>query len=126
MTLGDADYEVCFNVQNRTQSLPHVKSSPPSRLKPPTRPKYNANPDQFAAQAYTAVYLFAEAAKHASLGFSDIAKDRDVLKAALEKVSLDTPLGRFSFTSAHDVHQPIYVVAMDGSGGFTLVDTLQP
>jgi branched-chain amino acid transport system substrate-binding protein len=88
--------------------------------------KYNANPDQFAAQAYTAVYLFAEAAKNATLGFSDLAKDRDALKAALEKVSLDTPLGPFSFTSAHDVHQPIYVVVMDGSGGFTLVDTVQP
>jgi len=88
--------------------------------------KYNANPDQFAAQAYTAVYLFAEAARHATLTFNDPAKDRDALKAALEKVSLDTPLGPFSFTSAHDVHQPIYVVAMDGAGGFTLVDTVQP
>ncbi|MEA2566441.1 MAG: branched-chain amino acid transport system substrate-binding protein [Actinomycetota bacterium] len=88
--------------------------------------KFNAYPDQFAAQAYTAVYLFAEAARHASLGFSDVAKDRDALRAALEKVSLDTPLGPFSFTSAHDVHQPIYVVAMDGSGGFTLVDVVHP
>ena len=88
--------------------------------------KYNTNPDQFAAQAYTAVYLFANAAKQASLSFSDVAKDRDALKAALEKVSIDTPLGPFSFTSDHDVHQPIYVVAMDGAGGFTLVDTVQP
>ena len=88
--------------------------------------KYNANPDQFAAQAYTAVYLFAEAAKHATMTFSDVAKDRDALKGALQSVSLDTPLGPFSFTSDHDVHQPIYVVAMDGSGGFTLVDTVQP
>ena len=74
----------------------------------------------------TAVYLFANAAKQASLSFSDVAKDRDALKAALEKVSIDTPLGPFSFTSDHDVHQPIYVVAMDGTGGFTLVDTVQP
>jgi branched-chain amino acid transport system substrate-binding protein len=88
--------------------------------------KYNTNPDQFAAQAYTAVYLFANAAKHASLSFSDVARDRDALKVALEKVSINTPLGPFSFTSDHDVHQPIYVVAMDGAGGFTLVDTVQP
>lgn len=88
--------------------------------------KYNADPDQFAAQAYTAVKLFAAAAAKASLTFSDPAKDRDALKAALEKVSIDTPLGPFSFTSGHDVHQPIYVVAMDGKGGFTLVDTVQP
>lgn len=88
--------------------------------------KYNADPDQFAAQAYTAVKLFAAAAAKSTLTFSDVAKDRDALKAALEKVSLDTPLGSFSFTSAHDVHQPIYVVAMDGKGGFTLVATVQP
>ena len=88
--------------------------------------KYNTNPDQFAAQSYTAVYLFAEAIRNATLTFGDLAKDRDAIKAALEKVSLDTPLGPFSFTSAHDVHQPIYVVAMDGAGGFTLVDTVEP
>lgn len=88
--------------------------------------RYNTNPDQFAAQAYTAVKLFAEAARKASLTFSDVAKDRDAIKATLEAVSLDTPLGPFSFTSSHDVHQPIYVVAMDGKGGFTLVDTVRP
>ena len=88
--------------------------------------KYNADPDQFAAQAYTAVYLFADAARHASLTFSDVAKDRDALTTALQSVSIDTPLGPFSYTSDHDVHQPIYVVAMDGAGGFTLVETVQP
>ncbi|GAC1372290.1 MAG: ABC transporter substrate-binding protein [Actinomycetota bacterium] len=88
--------------------------------------RFNAPPDQFAAQAYTAVLLFAEAAKNSHLTFSDVAKDRDALRAALEKVSIDTPLGPFSFTAEHDVHQPIYVVAMDGSGGFTLVDTVAP
>ncbi|HEU5002658.1 MAG TPA: ABC transporter substrate-binding protein [Actinomycetota bacterium] len=88
--------------------------------------KYNANPDQFAAQAYTAVELFAAAAKKASLKFTSVAADRSALKNALGSVSLDTPLGPFSFTSDHDVHQPIYVVAMDGKGGFTLVSTVQP
>lgn len=88
--------------------------------------KYNSDPDQFAAQAYTAVELFAAAAKKASLKFTSVAADRSALKTALEGVSLDTPLGPFSFTSDHDVHQPIYVVAMDGKGGFTLVSTVQP
>jgi branched-chain amino acid transport system substrate-binding protein len=90
------------------------------------RARFSADPDQFAAQAYTAVYLYAEAFKNAHLTFTDVAKDRDAIKVALESVALDTPLGHFSFTANHDVHQPIYVVAMDGKGGFTLVETVQP
>lgn len=75
-------------------------------------------PDQIAAQAYSAVLIYAEAAKLANLTFTDIAKDRDSLRSALEKVSIDTPLGRFSFTSQHDVHQKVWINAMDGKGGF--------
>ncbi len=88
--------------------------------------KYNQNPDQFAAQAYTAVYLFAAALKSANLTFTNLAADRTAIRNALEKVSIDTPLGPFSFTSTHDVHQPIYVVSMNGAGGFNLVQTVQP
>jgi branched-chain amino acid transport system substrate-binding protein len=88
--------------------------------------RFNTDPDQFAAQAYTAVLLFAEAARKSTLTFTDVAKDRDALKAALPTVSLNTPLGPFTFTADHDVHQPIYIVAMDGKGGFTLVSTVQP
>jgi hypothetical protein len=32
-----------------------------------------------------------------------------------------TPLGPFQFTPNHDVKQTVWVIAMDGSGGFTLV-----
>lgn len=83
-------------------------------------------PDQIAAQAYTAVKIFAEAAKNANLTFSDVAGDRTKIRDALAKVSLDTPLGQFSFTGQHDVHQPVYVIAMDGKGGFSLVNTYPP
>ncbi|HEY8739635.1 MAG TPA: ABC transporter substrate-binding protein [Candidatus Dormibacteraeota bacterium] len=82
-------------------------------------------PDQIAAQAYTAVKIFAEAAKAANLTFTDLAGDRTKLRDALAKVSVDTPLGQFSFSSQHDVHQKVYVVAMDGKGGFSLVNTYE-
>jgi branched-chain amino acid transport system substrate-binding protein len=78
-------------------------------------------PDQIAAQAYTAVIIFAEAAKNANLTFSDIPKDRDSLRAALEKVNIDSPLGPFSFTAQHDVHQKVWINAFDGNGGFVNV-----
>ncbi|MFN2464654.1 MAG: ABC transporter substrate-binding protein [Candidatus Dormibacteria bacterium] len=80
-------------------------------------------PDQIAAQAYTAVKIFAEAAKNANLTFTDLPGDRTKLRDALAKVSIDSPLGQFSFSSRHDVHQTVYIVAMDGKGGFTLVNT---
>jgi branched-chain amino acid transport system substrate-binding protein len=82
-------------------------------------------PDQIAAQAYTAVLIFAEAAKNAKLTFTDIAKDRDSLRAALEKVKIATPLGPFSFTSQHDVHQKVWINAFDGKGGFVNVASFE-
>ncbi|MBN8870570.1 MAG: ABC transporter substrate-binding protein [Solirubrobacterales bacterium] len=88
--------------------------------------KYGEAPDQFAAQAYTGVKLLAEAAEDADLGFDDLAADRKALKASLEKVSEETPLGQFSFTPDHDVNQPIWIVAMDGKGGYTLVEKVNP
>ncbi|MBN8868230.1 MAG: ABC transporter substrate-binding protein [Solirubrobacterales bacterium] len=92
------------------------------------RNKYGEAPDQFAAQAYTGVKLLAEAADDADLSFeeSDIASDREALKSALEKVQEETPLGEFSFTPDHDVVQPIWIVAMDGNGGYTLVQKVNP
>ncbi len=86
------------------------------------REAYGTDPDQFAAQAYTGVQLLAEAAEDADLGFEDLAADREALRAALEKVKEETPLGEFSFTPDHDVRQPIWIVAMDGKGGYTLID----
>jgi branched-chain amino acid transport system substrate-binding protein len=88
--------------------------------------KYNADPDQFAAQAYTGVLIMADAAKRANLGFSDVAADRQKLRDALEQTNIQTPLGPFQFTANHDVHQTIWVIAMDGQGGFTLVTSVPP
>ena len=82
-------------------------------------------PDQIAAQAYTAVLIYAEAAKNANLGFTDIARDRDSLRSALEKVNIASPLGQFRFTSQHDVHQKVWINAFDGKGGFVNVSSLE-
>jgi len=88
--------------------------------------RFGADPDQFAAQAYTGVLILADAAKRADLTFTDVAADRTKLRAALEKTNIETPLGPFQFTAAHDVHQTIWVIAMDGQGGFTLVSSIKP
>ena len=79
------------------------------------------DPDQFAAQGYAAINILADAAKRANLTFSDLAGDRDKLRTAMETVNIQTPLGPFQFTSTHDVKQTVWVIAMDGKGGFTLV-----
>ncbi len=88
--------------------------------------RYGETPDQFAAQAYTGVMLLADAAEEADLNFDDIASDRQALKKSLAAVSEETPLGQFSFTPDHDVSQPIWIVAMDGKGGYNLVEKVNP
>jgi branched-chain amino acid transport system substrate-binding protein len=89
--------------------------------------KYGNDPDQFAAQGYASILIYADAAKRANLSFGSVASDRDSLRSGLEMVSnLDTPMGPFTFTSTHDVKQTVWIVAMDGSGGFTLVATIKP
>jgi branched-chain amino acid transport system substrate-binding protein len=87
--------------------------------------EYNKDPDQFAAQGYTAIKILADSAGRANLSFSDVAGDRDKLRAAMESVDIQTPLGPFSFTSSHDVKQTVWIIAMDGSGGFTLVHEIK-
>ncbi|MGA8921691.1 MAG: ABC transporter substrate-binding protein [Candidatus Dormiibacterota bacterium] len=87
--------------------------------------EYSKDPDQFAAQGYSAIKILADAAKRANLTFTDLAGDRDKLRAAMETVNIQTPLGPFQFTSAHDVKQTVWVIAMDGSGGFTLVHEIK-
>ncbi|TAN35085.1 hypothetical protein EPN29_00210 [bacterium] len=88
--------------------------------------EYNKDPDQFAAQGYTGIKIIADAAKRANLTFTDVAGDRDRLRAAMETVNIQTPLGPFQFTAAHDVRQTVWVIGMDGSGGFTLVHEIKP
>src|ERR1700693_2524730 len=88
--------------------------------------EYSSDPDQFAAQGYAAIKILADAAKRANLTFSDLAGDRDKQRAAMESVNIQTPLGPFQFTSAHDVKQTVWVIAMDGVGGFPLVHQINP
>jgi branched-chain amino acid transport system substrate-binding protein len=83
--------------------------------------EYNKNPDQFAAQGYTAIKILADSVSRANLTYSDLAGDRDKLRTAMESVNIQTPLGPFQFTASHDVKQTVWVIAMDGNGGFTLV-----
>jgi branched-chain amino acid transport system substrate-binding protein len=90
------------------------------------RTKYSSDPDQFAAQGYAAILILADAAKRASLTFSDVAGDRSKLRDAMETVNIQTPLGPFQFTSTHDVKQTVWVVLMDGKGGFNLLASVNP
>ncbi|HET9848532.1 MAG TPA: ABC transporter substrate-binding protein [Candidatus Dormibacteraeota bacterium] len=89
------------------------------------RAKYNADPDQFAAQGYAGILILADSAKRANLTFSDVPGDRTKLRSAMESVNIQTPLGPFQFTSTHDVKQTVWVIAMDGNGGFTLVQSVK-
>jgi branched-chain amino acid transport system substrate-binding protein len=86
--------------------------------------RYGASPDQFAALAYTGVQLLAQAARSAPLRFASTADDRLAIKTALARVRMNTPLGAFHFTADHDVDQPIWIVSMNGTGGYRLVRQL--
>jgi branched-chain amino acid transport system substrate-binding protein len=88
--------------------------------------EYNKDADQFAAQGYTGLKILADAAKRANLTFTDVAGDRDKLRAAMETVNIQTPLGQFQFTSNHDVKQTVWIIEMDGSGGFKLDHEIKP
>jgi len=73
--------------------------------------KYNADPDQFAAQAYTGVYIYAAALKSAGPNV-----DRKGLRDALAGVKgLATPLGTFNFQADRNAdHSPVVQVITNG------------
>jgi branched-chain amino acid transport system substrate-binding protein len=72
--------------------------------------RYNADPDQFAAQAYSGVYLLAQAVKRAG------SSDATAIREALAKTSnADVPLGTFSFTDQREpVHPPVVQIVKNG------------
>src|SRR5205085_4893469 len=51
--------------------------------------KFNAEPDQFAAQAYTGVLILVDSVKRAKLQFKDPAGDRQRLRIAMEKTNIE-------------------------------------
>ncbi|AYR25153.1 ABC transporter substrate-binding protein [Herbaspirillum rubrisubalbicans] len=61
--------------------------------------KFGSDPDQFAAQAYDAMYIVADALKTVKLS-GNLAKDRDALRAALPAVKIDGATGKFAFRHA--------------------------
>ncbi|MDP9109010.1 MAG: ABC transporter substrate-binding protein, partial [Pseudomonadota bacterium] len=61
--------------------------------------RFNADPDQFAAQAYDAVYIVAAALKKVKLS-GTLDKDRAALREALPGVKLDGATGAFAFRHA--------------------------
>ncbi|HSO58692.1 MAG TPA: ABC transporter substrate-binding protein [Paenisporosarcina sp.] len=72
--------------------------------------EYGSKPDQFAAQAYDALYIMAEGLKNAGEA------DRDALRDALAEIKdLDGVLGKFSFDKDGDVvMEPTVLVIKDG------------
>ena len=66
------------------------------------RARYGVDPDQMTAEAYTGVYILA-----AAIQAAHTASDPHAVRDALEQIKdLDTPLGAFSFTDAHDANYP--------------------
>ncbi len=63
--------------------------------------KYKSAPDQFAAQAYDAMYITAQALKKIKLT-GDLAKDRAALRNALPDVKWTGATGAFAFRRATD------------------------
>jgi branched-chain amino acid transport system substrate-binding protein len=61
--------------------------------------KFNADPDQFAAQAYDAMHIVAEALKSVTLS-GNLDKDRLAIRDALPKVTFDGATGKFAFRRA--------------------------
>lgn len=75
------------------------------------RARYGSDPDQFAAQAYSGVWLIAYAVRDSG-SLSDPRAVRDAL-SRLEKI--DTPLGAFSFAPSRDAdYAPMVQIVRNG------------
>ena len=69
------------------------------------RARFDAEPDPFAAEAYTGAYLVAEGLKNAGT-----LRDLRAIRDAIARIQdLDTPLGRFSFTESREATYPVSV-----------------
>lgn len=91
--------------------------------------KYNAEPNQFSAQAYDALYIAAAALKDVKLS-GDLSADREALKNALPKATINGATGPFKFRPAKtkdgkiggwDADQKPFIYVVKG-GKFTLYD----
>ena len=89
--------------------------------------KYNTEPNQFAAQAYDAMNIAAAALKNVKLS-GNLEADRQALREALPKVSIDGATGPFKFRPAagkdgkpagFDAEQKPFIYLIQG-GKFTL------
>jgi len=89
--------------------------------------KFGIEPNQFAAQAYDALYIGAEALKGVKLS-GDLAADRVALREALPKVTINGATGPFKFRAAagkdgkpggFDADQKPFIYIIQG-GKFTL------
>ena len=89
--------------------------------------KYGADPNQFAAQGYDALYIAAEALKSVKLS-GNVEADRQALRDALPKVSINGATGPFKFRPAagkdgkpagYDADQKPFIYIIQG-GKFTL------
>src|SRR5216683_414875 len=81
--------------------------------------KYNTDPDQFAAQSYSALYILLDALKRTPTVTSVL---HDKLRDQIELTTgVKTPLGEFSFNASHDVNQKVYVVQIK-NGQFTQIN----
>lgn len=90
--------------------------------------KFGSDPDQFAAQAYDAMHIVAEALKKVKLS-GNLEKDRQALRDALPNVTLNGATGKFAFRRApskdgketgYDAQQDAIVNIAKG-GKFTLL-----
>ncbi len=104
-----------------TAWVPSAPSSVNLKFYSAYREEYKKEPNQFAAQAYTGAVVVAEAIRRAAVtGAAPLTTQRSKILAALPTIkNFETPLGRISIGSDHDVIQPRTYVAVARNGRFT-------